>query len=373
MSTTVRPLEAGRVSSVETDSALQFVLQFDDTDAPSDVVDALLLLGFVNGGQPWARSSRLDRVRADASLLPEGARLLRSASRDGMVSRLACGDGWTLRAVTWPQGGAEVTVTAVSEQLADAVLEDAIRDAAEPPPVDESVAMGFWYHSPRRGVVRNTRSITAGTWAEIRGNYASVAATSLEELMALSPERIAGRLLLLHGPPGTGKTTALRSLAREWREWCQVDCVLDPERLFNDLSYLMDVSIGDESEGERRWRLLVLEDCDELIRGEAKLATGQALSRLLNLTDGLLGQGRDVLVAITTNEDLARLHPAVVRPGRCLAQVEIGALPYPEAVAWLGDSVGVGSGGATLAELYALRDGTGRITTPETVDSAGYL
>jgi hypothetical protein len=149
--------------------------------------------------------------------------------------------------------------------------------------------------------------------------------------------------------------------------------VLDPERLFNDISYLMDVSMGDESEGERRWRLLVLEDCDELIRGEAKLATGQALSRLLNLTDGLLGQGRDVLVAITTNEDLARLHPAVVRPGRCLAQIEIGALPYLEAVAWLGDSAGVASAGATLAELYALRDGTGRVGNAVTGQAAGYL
>jgi hypothetical protein len=282
MSTTVRPLEAGRVSSVETDSALRLVLQFDDTDSPSDVVDALLLSAFVSGAQPWSRSARLDRVREDASLLPDGARLLRSATRDGSAALLACGDGWTLRAVTWSHGGAEVTVTAVSDQLAETVLDEATRDAVEPPPVDDSVSMGFWYASPRRGVLRNSRTITAATWADIRGNYPRTAAETLDQLMALTADRVAGRLLLLHGPPGTGKTTALRSLAREWREWCQVDCVLDPERLFNDISYLMDVSIGDDSDGERRWRLLVLEDCDELIRGEAKLATGQALSRLLN-------------------------------------------------------------------------------------------
>jgi hypothetical protein len=61
------------VSSVEADSALQLVLQFDGDDSPSDVVDALLLSAFVSGGQPWARTAL--------------------------------------------EGGAEVTVTAVSETL----------------------------------------------------------------------------------------------------------------------------------------------------------------------------------------------------------------------------------------------------------------
>ena len=374
MTTTVRPLEAGRGGSVEADSALRFVLQFDDTDSPADVVDALALTAFVHGGQPWSRSTRLDRVRDDADLLPPGATVLRTAESDHVHARLACGDGWTLRAVRWTKdGGAEVTVTAVSEQLAASVLADAVRDAEEPAPVDDSVSMGFWYRSPRRGVIRNARTIGAEGWPGIRGNYASEVAGVLDNLMAITPDRVAGRLLLLHGPPGTGKTTVLRSLAREWRDWCQVDCVLDPEYLFADLSYLMDVAMGADTGTERRWRLLILEDCDELIRGEAKAAAGQALARLLNLTDGLLGQGRDVLVAITTNEPLSRLHPAIVRPGRCLAQIEVGPLPPEEAVAWLGNRATVGARGATLAELYALRDGTERLTRTEPDDLAGYL
>lgn len=94
-----------------------------------------------------------------------------------------------------------------------------------------------------------------------------------------------------------------------------------------------------------------------MIRGEAKHTSGQALSRLLNLTDGLLGQGRNVLVAVTTNEDLERLHPAVVRPGRCLARIEAGPLTRAESVRWLGSEQGVGPDGATLAELFALRRG----------------
>ncbi|GAA3240324.1 hypothetical protein GCM10020256_62260 [Streptomyces thermocoprophilus] len=125
-----------------------------------------------------------------------------------------------------------------------------------------------------------------------------------------------------------------------------MDCVLDPERLFSDVGYLMDIAIGeDDTAGKGRWRLLLLEDCDELIRGEAKHTAGQALSRLLNLTDGLLGQGRNVLVGVTTNEDLERLHPAVVRPGRCLARIEVGRLTREEAVAWLGTEEGIGRDG----------------------------
>lgn len=147
--------------------------------------------------------------------------------------------------------------------------------------------------------------------------------------------------------------------------------MLDPERLFSDVGYLMDIAIGeDDTTGKGRWRLLLLEDCDELIRGEAKHTAGQALSRLLNLTDGLLGQGRNVLVGVTTNEDLERLHPAVVRPGRCLARIEVGALTRKEAVNWLGTEEGVGREGATLAELYALRRGTQPTSVPDQREGA---
>jgi len=337
-------------------------LVVDDSDTPYDMVDALILAEFVTGRQPFARTVRLDRVREGASLLPPDTSLLRSAVEKDRDARLAAGDGWTLRAVRWSSGGGEVTVTATSEELLAEVVSAATADAAEPVvESDDRVIMGFWYRSARRGPYRTTRPIAAQPWQSVRGNYTAAAAASLDALMATDPDDLAGRLVLLYGPPGTGKTSALRTLAHQWRRWCRVDCVLDPEALFSDPSYLMDTTIGteepDDEDGDTpRWRLLVLEDCDELIRAEAKASSGQALSRLLNLTDGLLGQGRHVLVAITTNESLARLHPAVVRPGRCLAQVEVGPLSPAEATAWLdtGDTMGVPT---TLAALYARRHG----------------
>src|SRR3970040_1049267 len=154
-----------------------------------------------------------------------------------------------------------------------------------------------------------------------------------------------GQLVLWHGAIGTGKPFSLRALAWEWREWCEIHYIVDPDSFFGQhADYLMHVllqsewesqftgwdsagglvgvgriqvvravrakpEVGDERaegpiHGQKGWRLLVLEDTGELLQHDAKAVIGQGLSRFLNVADGLIGQGLRVLGLVKTNEEI---------------------------------------------------------------------
>ncbi|MBX3314539.1 MAG: ATP-binding protein [Actinobacteria bacterium] len=322
-----------------------------------DVLVHRALASFAAGELPWAREVQIDRVADGASLCPPGSAAARTATESTVTTTLHEGEGWLLVVRRYESGSARLLALAVDEEVGGRLVAEATEGAvATTDPDDATVELGFWYQDD--GANRRTSPVDTPRWADIRGNYGSEVRTALDRLMTVTPESLSGRIVLLHGPPGTGKTTALRSLAHAWRGWCQVDYVIDPDRLLGMASYLMAAALRRTPYDDRDWRLLLLEDCDELIRTDAKAGTGQALARLLNLTDGLLGQGLHLLFAITTNEPLASLHPAISRPGRCLAEIEVGPLTTSEAREWWGDAPGTPVRGATLAELVARREAT---------------
>jgi len=136
-----------------------------------------------------------------------------------------------------------------------------------------------------------------------------------------------------------------------WRADAQAVVSADDEQLAlalaDELEGRVTHDLLDADDEDGRWSVFVLEDAEQLLRKETG---GPAMGKLLNLADGLLGQGLRCLFLVTTNEPLGRIHPAVVRPGRCVAQVESGPLPAFEVAALLGRAV---PGPMTLAEVMA--------------------
>lgn len=264
----------------------------------------------------------------------------------------------------------EITCGSRSENRPQEIIRHFIADSAYiAPEIDEEeVQIGFW-RMTGQGPYCEYKRMFADPWEDIKQNYADSVSDGLNNLMKITGDQIAGKLLLLYGPPGTGKTSSLRTLARAWQEWCNIEVVIDPDRMFMDADYLMSVLAQSRNTDKRKWTMLLLEDCDELIGTKAKQTGGQAMSRLLNATDGFLGQGQNLLVGITTNEPINDLHPAVLRPGRCLATLEVPELSFKEAAAWLNDPILVGKlkdgEPATLAELYAIKFESGVIESDE--------
>ena len=277
------------------------------------------------------------------------------------------------------RGGTACVRVAAAELVALAEIEHWLRECFRPAEAtaDRQVPVAFWSYGPH-GATAISRSILVPAWEEIYANYPLTVRERVARLVdpSFRPAE-AGQLVLWYGPPGTGKTYALRALGWEWRDWCELHYVVDPEVLFGAradylLEVVLDRAYEDEGDAEaRKWRLLVLEDTGELLAADAKERTGQGISRLLNLVDGIVGQGLRVLVLVTTNEPLQRLHPAVARPGRCAAKVEFAPFPPDEAAAWLCERGAATDGvlGGTLASLFARVGGY----EPEPERSIGFV
>jgi Domain of unknown function (DUF5925) len=328
----------------------------------------------------WATSARsLDAIdEALHRVAGEGSQHL-LAERNGTLAQLGLYSGWLHVQVAGDD----------PDQVAGTLAEIKELFPAPDPSSSHKVNVQFWTYGPH-GPISNYRDVSVPEWADLEGNYTAPTREGLDGLMRDFTPAHGGQLILWHGEAGTGKTFALRALAWEWRDWCELQYIVDPDSFFGEhADYLMSVLTqpgyaempdprvmhrmmmsggyvdfgaggGDEDgEGSKAWRLLILEDTGELLTPDAKSIIGQGLSRFLNVVDGLIGQGLRILVLVTTNEPIKALHPAVARPGRCAANIEFKPLTPEESNAWLERS-GVSETAerpTLLADLYALQAG----------------
>lgn len=200
----------------------------------------------------------------------------------------------------------------------------------------DQVGVNFWVCTPQ-GPNNTTRFLTVPHWNEVEINYNDFVKNAYLGSMERLKNPASGRIMVWHGPPGTGKTWAIRAMMDLLRETFEFHYIVDPEVFFNaEPAYMLQVLMGGNRYGDdKKKRLFILEDTGELLRADAKDRTGQGLSRLLNFTDGLIGQGLEIYVLITTNEPIKEIHPAVIRHGRCLSVIEFNKLTATEANHWL--------------------------------------
>lgn len=140
-------------------------------------------------------------------------------------------------------------------------------------------------------------------------------------LKQLNQERGSG-LYLLHGAPGTGKSTYLRYLIRTLHKdviflTANMASQLDAPQLTNLLV-------------SHRGSVVIIEDAESVLVSRQHMRDS-AVSMLLSLTDGILGDGLHFKIIATFNTQLPNIDEALLRKGRLKLQYEFKPLPAEQA------------------------------------------
>jgi mitochondrial chaperone BCS1 len=118
---------------------------------------------------------------------------------------------------------------------------------------------------------------------------------------------------LLYGPPGTGKSSLIQAIASHYgRQLVSLSLTdMDDSALLRAWSEITATSV------------IALEDIDSVFEGRRSLGE-LSFSALLNTLDGAGAVEGSIAILTTNHRDL--LDPALIRPGRCDREFELGYL-----------------------------------------------
>lgn len=126
-------------------------------------------------------------------------------------------------------------------------------------------------------------------------------------------------LLILWGEKGTGKTTYIRHLISSY-----------PNKKFVFIPSNLITMLGDPSFGNFLLSLqnsiIILEDCEAVIRSRKSNSSASAVSLLLNMGDGLMSDDLGIKFICTFNEEVTNIDEALMRKGRLACMYEFKKL-----------------------------------------------
>lgn len=129
-------------------------------------------------------------------------------------------------------------------------------------------------------------------------------------------------LVLLHGKPGTGKTSYIRYLVGSVKK----KVIFLPPNLAAAITNpdLLSVLIDEPNS------IFVIEDAENIIT-DREIEGNSPVSALLNLSDGLLSDCLNIQIICSFNTDLSKVDNALLRKGRLIAKYEFKELAADKA------------------------------------------
>lgn len=144
------------------------------------------------------------------------------------------------------------------------------------------------------------------------------------ERISKSMEESCAGLILLHGTPGTGKTTYIKHLITTFRD---KTFIFVPKDFVHSLlkpgfvPFLL----------EQKDVVLIIEDAEKVIMSREENNGYSVVSTILQLTDGLFSDYLNIKVICTFNSAIDKIDKALLRKGRLIANYDFKPLAYEKA------------------------------------------